>query len=122
MGEVTFRGYLVVPNTDIKPIQITPNVGDQLIEVEDRDIVIHAIYVSNPNPVMAKVTIKPLIVPAGRNLEFRGTFGNDTKPLPFMPPIGPFKQGKVIINVEAPGAEDNITINIQYSEVGEESG
>lgn len=115
MTEVTFEGYLIIPNTDVKPVEVEPNVGDRTYQIADKDIVIHSIYVSNPNPVAAKLTLKALILQPGKTLEFKGVFGNETSSIAFHPPIGVFKQGKIVISVEAPGADSPIHVNIQYS-------
>ena len=119
MKEVEFTGQITIPETEIIPVAIKPNTGEQKVELtkDDADIAIHSIYVANPNSVMVTVSIRPLIQ-GHRDIKFIGHFGNETKPVPFVPPIGPFLLGKLLIGVTGDGAEDEVIINIQYSRLG----
>ncbi len=120
MSVVTFAGRIIIPGTSIEPVKVVPNSGDNEISLTDNtDIVIHAIYVSNPNPVTVNVQLRPRLVLVDKNIEFDGIFNSGVTPVPFMPPIGPFGQGKVVINVSSNvEATDEVVVNIQYSKVG----
>jgi len=120
MPEVRFEGYLVIPDTEVVPEEITPNTGEKKIELtkEESDIVIHSLYVANPNSVLTKVTLRPLLE-GRKDLKFIGLFEYGTKAVTFTPPIGPFKQGKLLMSAEGDGADKNVIVNIQYSRVKE---
>lgn len=122
MQEIRFKGVLIIPDTDIKTIEVIPNSGETVVQVPpvQRDIVIHSIYVSHQNPVMIKFTIKPTLQMTGKFLTYTGVFDN-ARGLKFDPPIGPFKDGKVSIKVEGTNADRPVYVAIQYSyEYGEE--
>lgn len=117
--EVKFKGYLVIPNTDIKTYSITPNNGYNEIEVYKGDIVIHSIYVSHDNPVAVVLTMKPVIPVPNKELEFSGVFENDVKTVPFHPPIGIIPQGKLYVEATGTNADQPIYLVIQYSKAYE---
>ena len=119
MQEVTFKGYLIIPNTDIKPLEVTPNAGSQDFDLtpEDEDIVIHSIYVSHNNAVAILLKLEPVIPVIDKNLTFEGYFSNETKDMPFHPPIGPYKKGKVRLTATGTEATETVIVNVQYSVV-----
>jgi len=114
MTEVSFKGMIIVPDTDIKPLAIAPNTTETF-KLSDADIVVHALYVSHTNPVVVLVQIEPYATSFDRETRFRGYFGNENKSVRFDPPIGPFKEGKIKISVTAEGATENVIVNVQYS-------
>lgn len=119
MQEVTFKGYLIIPNTDIKPLEVTPNAGSQDFEIttEEEDIVIHSIYVSHNNAVAVLLKIEPVIPVVDKDLTFEGYFSNETKDVPFHPPIGPYRKGRIRITATGTGATEAVIVNVQYSKV-----
>ena len=120
MAEVSFKGMMIVPDTNIKPLTIAPNTTETF-ELSDADIVLHALYVSHINPVAVLVQIEPYATSFDREIRFKGYFSNETKPVRFDPPIGPFKEGKVKIITAATGATEDIIVNVQYSKRIEET-
>jgi len=121
MQEIRFKGYLIIPNTDVKAVEVPPNQDFQTFQLltSNDDIVIHSIYVSHDNAVAITLTLEPAIPIAGKDLTFRGIFSNEVKPVPFTPPIGVFKQSKIRLKAEGAGADKNIIVIIQYSRVGD---
>jgi len=119
--EINFKGYIVIPDTDVKTIEVTPNQDFKTFEIttSNNDIVIHSIYVSHDNAVAITLTLEPAIPIAEKGLTFKGIFSNDVKAVPFTPPIGIFKQGKIRLKAEGIGADQSILVVIQYSKVGE---
>jgi len=120
MATVTFKGMVIVPDTEIKPLEVSPNTTE-VFKLSDSDIVLHAIYVSHINPVAVMVKIEPPAPSPDREVQFKGYFENNTRPVRFNPPIGPFKEGKIKITVTASGAEDDVIVNVQYSKRIEET-
>jgi len=118
MAQVTFTGRLVIPETDVETFDVPLN-EDKVIDITPSfPIILHAIYVSNPNPVAVTVTIEPLYKESGKVLRFKGIFGNKVETVPFWPPIGPFPQGRVKVYVEAPSTADKpVTIAFQYTAI-----
>ena len=114
MAEVSFKGMIIAPDTDIKPLTIAPN-STETFKLSDADIVLHAVYVSHTNPVAVLIQIEPYTTTPDKELKFKGYFGNETRPMKFDPPIGPFKEGKVKITATATGATEDIIVNVQYS-------
>ena len=114
MTEVSFKGIMIVPDTDIKPLTVVPN-STETFKLSDADIVLHAVYVSHTNPVAVLIQIEPYTTTPDRELKFKGYFGNEAKPVRFNPPIGPFREGKVKITATAEGATEDIIVNVQYS-------
>ena len=121
MQEVTFRGYVIIPDTDVRTFEVTPNSGPQDFDLspEDKNIVIHSIYVSHSNAVAIKLTLEPVIGTPGKTLIFKGIFENGVRPVPFNPPIGAYRKGKVRLTVEGVGADQPVYVAIQYSFEGE---
>jgi len=118
MGTVTFEGTIIVPSTDIKHYAINPN-EDVEIQVADMDIVVHAIYVSHQEPNAIVLTIRPKIL-SDKELEFGGVFLNNATPLRFDPPIGVFKQGKLVLRADSLSGLNKVHVSIQYSPAVEE--
>lgn len=118
MAEVSFKGYIVVPDTDIKTFEVTPNSSFQtcVVDPDENDIVIHGIYISHKNPVAVLVEIKPNI-PSGKELHYKGVFGNNARPLPFTPPLGPFLRGKIQVKAEGAGATETVYVAVQFSKL-----
>ena len=117
-----FTGKLIIPDTDVYPVEIQPDGVEReysIPVIEDTDIVIHALYVSHKNPVAIELTLSSPEA-SGKHLQFKGIFGNEVKPVPFTPPIGTFKNGKVRLKAYGDNATQPVIVNIQYSEVEKE--
>lgn len=114
-----FEGVIIVPDTDVYPAEITPDGTEQTVTFASTTALIHAIYVSHDNPTTIKLTLKSPTKIGGKTLTFMGYFGNNVRPVHFSPPIGEFKDGKVILKAEGSGATEPVIVNIQYSEVVE---
>ena len=119
MTNITFEGTIVVPETEVKTISVpVDGKSHQFQVVRNTNILLHAIYVSNPNPVVVTLELKPAIGVPGKNLDFKGIFGNETKPVPFIPPIGPFRGGWVLIAATGDNADKDLLVSVQYSRLG----
>jgi len=120
MAEVSFKGMIIAPDTDIKPLTIAPN-STETFKLSDTDIVVHALYVSHINPVAVLIQIEPYTTTPDKELRYKGYFGNESRPIRFDPPIGSFREGKIKITATATGATEDIIVNVQYSKRVEET-
>ena len=115
MARVTFQGRLVIPDSDIVTSEVELNVDNHIKLTDNRDVILHAIYVSNPNPVAVTVEIRPEDTVSGKLLRFKGVFGNTVTAVPFFPPLGPYPRGRIYVRAEAPEtAKKPIYIAFQY--------
>jgi hypothetical protein len=119
MAQVTFTGKIVIPETNLQTFEVSPDGQWHILSVTTFPIVLHSIYVSNPNPVAVRVEIEPLYPARGRILKFAGIFGNEVSGLTFWPPIGPFDKGQVKVKAFGTNADQDVLIALQYTEIEE---
>lgn len=111
-----FEGYLIVPESKIKPFEVDIDGQWHTLTVSTSDIVIHAIMVSSKEPFMVEIEITD--IHESDDLGFKGVFDNDNNVTNFFPPIGKFDDGKVKIKVTpVSGGTGKLIVNVQYSRV-----
>ena len=120
MAQVTFQGRLVIPDSDVNTFEIPLNQDVHIQLTDNRDVILHAIYVSNPNPVFITVEMKPEEPVTSKKLNFKASFENNVTPVPFFPPLGPYPLGRIYVKATAPETADKpIYIAFQYLEIEE---